>query len=87
MFTLKCQDRLKSIEGKCRIRLEYTNACILWKSATLQKLFVNPFPMTILDSSKLKGFASNNFKLDENGRKFSKMVENNVRKGEIARYE
>ena len=41
----------------------------------------------ILDSSKLKGFADDNFKFDENGRKLSKQVENTVRKGEIARYE
>ena len=30
----------------------------------------------ILDSSKLKEFADNNFKFDKNGRKFSKRVEN-----------
>ena len=42
----------------------------------------------ILDSSKLKkGFAENNFNLDENGRKFSKHVENTMGKGEIARFE
>ena len=34
-----------------------------------------PFPkQQILDSSKLKDFADDNFKFDENGRKFSKMV-------------
>ena len=49
---------------------------------------VTPFPKRqILDSSKLKVFADDNFKLDENGRKFAKWVENTVRKGEIARYE
>ena len=41
----------------------------------------------ILDSSKLKEFADNNFKFDENGRKLSKRVENTEGKGEIARYE
>ena len=41
----------------------------------------------ILDSSKLKEFADDNFKFDENVRKLSKRVENTVRKGEIARYE
>ena len=41
----------------------------------------------ILDSSKLKEFADDNFKFDKNGRKLSKQVENTVRKGEIARYE
>ena len=41
----------------------------------------------ILDSSKLKEFADDNFKFDENGRKLSKRVENTVGKAEIARYE
>ena len=41
----------------------------------------------ILDSSKLKEFADDNFKFDENGSKLSKWVENTVGKGEIARYE
>ena len=46
---------------------------------------VNPFPKErILDFSKLKEFADDNFKFDENGRKFSKWVENIMRKGEIA---
>ena len=48
----------------------------------------NPFPNDkILDSSKLKQFADDNFKFVENGRKLSKQVENTVEKGEIARYE
>ena len=54
---------------------------------TLIIRFVNPLPRQILDSSKLKEFADDNFKFDENGRKLSKQVENNVGKGEIARYE
>ena len=41
----------------------------------------------IIDSSKLKGFADDNFNFDENGVKFSERVENTVGKGEIARYE
>ena len=41
----------------------------------------------ILDSSKLKEFADDNFKFDENDGKLSKWVENTVGKGEIARYE
>ena len=41
----------------------------------------------ILDWSKFKQFADDNFKYDENSRKFSKQVENTVGKGEIARYE
>ena len=47
-----------------------------------------PFPKRqILDSFKLKEFADDNFKLDENDRKFSKQVENILGKGEIAHYE
>ena len=41
----------------------------------------------MLDSFKLKEFEDDNFKFDENRRKFSKRVENTVGKGEIARYE
>ena len=41
----------------------------------------------ILDSSKVKELADDNFRFDENGRKLSKQVENTVGKGEIARYE
>ena len=49
---------------------------------------VEPFPTRpILDSSKLKAFADDNFKFDEIGRKFFKRAENTVGKGEIARYE
>ena len=52
------------------------------------KRILNPFQkQQILDSSKLKEFADNYFKNDENGRKFSKRVEDTVGKGEIARYE
>ena len=40
----------------------------------------------ILDSSKLKEFADDNFKFDDNGRNLSKWVENTAGKGEIARY-
>ena len=49
---------------------------------------LNPLPDDkILDRSNLKQSADDNFKFDENSRKFSKRVENTVRKGEIARYE
>ena len=41
----------------------------------------------ILDSSILREFADDYFKLDESSRKLSKRVENAVGKGEIARYE
>ena len=45
------------------------------------------FKRKILDSSKLKEFANDNFKSDENGRHFSKKLENTVGKGDIVRYE
>ena len=49
---------------------------------------INPLPDDkILHSSKLKEFADDNFKFDENGRKLSKWVENTVGNGEIARNE
>ena len=43
--------------------------------------------MTNFRLSKPKEFADNNFKFDENGRKFSKRLENTVGKEEIAHYE
>ena len=49
---------------------------------------INPFPYDkILDSSKPKQFADDNFEFKKSGSKFSKQVENTVGKGEIARYE
>ena len=52
------------------------------------QFFFKPFPkQDILYSSKLKEFADDNFEFDENGRQFSKQIENTVGKGEIARYE
>ena len=41
----------------------------------------------ILDSSKLKEFADDNFEFNENGRKSSERTENTVGKGEIPQYE
>ena len=40
----------------------------------------------ILDPSKLKEFADDNSKFDENGKKLSNQVENTVGKGEMAHY-
>ena len=51
-------------------------------------LYFQPFPKCqILDSSKLKEFADDNFKYDENGRKLSKWVENTKGKGETTHNE
>ena len=60
----------------------FQNTCYLQEPCSLLE------PITrwqILDSSKLKDFAHNNFEFDENGRKLSKQVENTVGKREIAR--
>ena len=60
---------------------------ILWEKKNFETA-LNPLPdEKNLDSSKLKVFADDNFKFDENGRKLSKWVENAVGKGEIARFE
>ena len=53
-----------------------------------QVCFLTHYQMTkYLDWSKLKQSADDNFEFDVNSRKFSKLVENTVGKGEIARYE
>ena len=53
-----------------------------------RKCLLYPFPkQQILDSFKLKEFADDNFKVDENCRKFSKCVEKTLGKGEIAHCE
>ena len=54
---------------------------------TLSKIDLTITRRQILDSSKLKEFAGDNFKFDENGRKLTKRLENTVGKGEIAHYE
>ena len=41
----------------------------------------------MVDSSKLKEFSDDNFKFDENGRKFFRRVENTVGQGKIVSYE
>ena len=64
--------------------VKFSHFCYVFQSA----YFFNPFPKRqFLDSSKLKEFDDDNFKFDENVRKFCKWVENTVEKREIARYE
>ena len=57
-----------------------------WLYCGLTPLLLFP-KRAILNSSILKEFADDNFEFDENGGKLSRMVENTVGKGEIARYE
>ena len=64
----------------------------LFMAASLDKtlqspnlVLVKPFPKRqILDSSKLKEFADDNFKFDNNSKKFPKREENTVGNREIA---
>ena len=58
------------------------NTVLIENNITYFKLFPRRL---ILDLSKLKEFADDNFKFDEKGRKSSKREENTVGKGEIAR--
>ena len=52
------------------------------------RICIQSFPKRkILDSSKLKEFADDNFRFNDKGRKFFRWVENTVGKGEIVRYE
>ena len=56
------------------------------EKSKLKKFY--PIPKgQILDSSKLKDFADNNFKFHKNVRQFSKGVENTMRRREFAHYE
>ena len=48
---------------------------------------MSPKPFPKKRDFRLRQFADDNFKFDENGGKFFKRVENTVGKGEIARYE
>ena len=51
---------------------------------TVSEISLNPFPnKKNLDSFKLKEFADDNFRFDENSRKFFKRVENTAGKEEI----
>ena len=71
-----------------KVDLNFGVAFILSFANALNFKVINPFPKRqILDSFTLKEFADDNFRFDENGRRFSKRVENTVGKGEIACHE
>ena len=85
---------------RVRIHLSFQRTCLPILVSQITVFFIRfslsevelLFKLTLsqrqnLDSSKLQVFAGGNFKLGENGIKFSKRVENTVRKGEIARHE
>ena len=50
-------------------------------------LHFNPFPKDTFKIFQTERVCRRPFKLDENGREFSKLLENTEGKGEIARYE
>ena len=62
---------------------------LLWEQViSFRGSLPQPFrKQQILDYSKLKEFADDNFRFDEKSRKLSKLVENTEGEGEIARYE
>ena len=68
-------------------KIEYIQVIILRKKRGGGEILLTLFQTTHFYSSRFKALADDNFKFDENGRKFSKQVENTVGKGEIARYE
>ena len=63
----------------------------MYSSATLCKVKREKKAITHYQTTNFRLFqaerADDHFKIDENGRKLSKRVENTVGKGEIARYE
>ena len=54
---------------------------------TLDLQSLTHYQTTIFRLFQTEKFADDNFKLNENGRKFSRWIENTVGKGEIARDE
>ena len=84
-WTLTPFEQSKShLGGQC----SYASVSYFLTSEPTQLSVINKLTVSVvLDSSKLKEQADDNFKFDENGRKFSKPMENTVGKGEIARHE
>ena len=70
------QETIPAYPKNCTFNLYHTKSNIF-----------NPYQTTNFRLFHTEKFADENFKFDENGRKLSKWVENNVGKGEIAHYE
>ena len=81
-----------SMQSCCSSLSPYTSATgkmtrLLSNRGKHVSFLFNPLPDNkVLDWSKLKQSADNNFEFDVNSRKFSKLVKNTVGKGEIAHY-
>ena len=72
-----------------QMRRDFTGAFAVHRQILFYlRISLNPLlDDKILDRSTLRQSADNNFKFDENSRKFSKWLENTAGKGENARYE
>ena len=66
------------IQGRCTLKYNVDKKLLPITPFPNEKFYTLPNP---------KFLADNNFKLNENDRKFSRRVENTEGKGEIARYE
>ena len=78
MYSFYRLDSFQEKGGGCYLHCRHVKRKGLIEKG-LRKVVEYHFPeRQILDTSKLKLFAHNNFKFDENGRKFSKQVENTL---------
>ena len=87
-MTISIYDRVEKIVrnggNACMLPAFHPFSHFIFKSLFFQ--VPKPFPKRqILDPSNFKDFADSNFKFHETSQKFSKLVENAVGKGEIAR--
>ena len=78
-------ERVENIVGKGKITSH--QHFLIFPQYFQKVLKIVSLKQQMLDFSKLKEFAYDNFELYENGRKLSIRVESTVGKGEIARYE
>ena len=86
MFSTPPKAKININFDDCKLyQIDPVQNFVIWERLN-HILYTNPFPhKKFLDSFKLTEFADNNFKLDENGRKFTKNVENTGVVGEERR--
>ena len=95
LHSIKFLEKFSNSNLGLRMHVRYEGKNLNIPRARLYSLPINPSGVAsnplpdnkILDWSKLKQSAEENFEFDVDSRKFSKLVENTVGKGEIARYE
>ena len=66
---------------------DHRNIVIMFMEVYISSTFFMDLPALFPKQQVLKVFTDEKFKIDENGRKFSKLTGNTVGKGEIACYE